>query len=175
MANKIERITTEYIRTEDRIRLCGQIDNDTATLWLTQRLANGLAVHMCQWLENSLPDKVAQAPSEDKARVQAFAQQSANAVTQARAKDEPPVVAKTDNQEWLIHSIQVQANDKLIRLLFQGAEQQEVYLEMGSASLRQWLNILCKNYKAAQWPDQHWPEWMKDDAPVIKTQARQIH
>ena len=43
----LHRITTEYIDSEDRIRLTGQLaSGDTVVLWLTQRLLNRLVPHL---------------------------------------------------------------------------------------------------------------------------------
>ena len=48
----LQRITTEYSETEDRIRLSGELAaGEVMILWLTQRLFNHLVYHLCGWLE----------------------------------------------------------------------------------------------------------------------------
>lgn len=52
MTDTLQRITTEYIDHEDRLRLAGEdAQGQTTVLWLTQRLLNRLIPHLCQWLE----------------------------------------------------------------------------------------------------------------------------
>lgn len=44
MTDTLQRITTEYIEAEDRIRLAGEAGEKTMVLWLTQRFLNRLIV-----------------------------------------------------------------------------------------------------------------------------------
>ena len=49
---ELQRITTEFIDSEDRIRLCGECSpQQTVVLWLTQRMLNRLVPHLLNWLE----------------------------------------------------------------------------------------------------------------------------
>jgi len=50
----LERLTTEYIPLEDRIRLTGQISRErVVTLWLTHKMLSLLLPNLFNWLEKS--------------------------------------------------------------------------------------------------------------------------
>ena len=52
----LERITTEYVEVEDRIRLTGESeDNQTIVLWLTQRLLTQIISHLLGLIEKQSP------------------------------------------------------------------------------------------------------------------------
>ena len=49
--SELQRITSEYIEAEDRLRLTGEVgEGETETLWLTQRLLTRLLDHLLKWL-----------------------------------------------------------------------------------------------------------------------------
>ena len=51
----LQRITTEYIDQEDRIRLTGELAHGaTVVLWITQRLLNRLIPHLTAWLSRQI-------------------------------------------------------------------------------------------------------------------------
>ena len=53
---ELQRITTEFVDAEDRIRLAGEdAAGEAVVLWLTQRLLNRLVAHLCDWLEQRIP------------------------------------------------------------------------------------------------------------------------
>ena len=95
MTDTLQRITTEYIEAEDRIRLAGEAGEKTMVLWLTQRFLNRLIPHLCQWLDQ----RVGATPLTEVK--QEFAQQKARAELEAQ----PPVRARPDMQGVLIHSV----------------------------------------------------------------------
>ena len=92
--NRLERLTTEYVEREDRIRLSGQLTHgDTVVLWLTQRLLSRLVPHLSAWLARQLAPASSN-PSVQAAHqdiVQGFAQQAAR----AQLVPEPPVRASS--------------------------------------------------------------------------------
>ena len=48
----MERLTTEYVPLEDRIKLTGQISSERiVVLWLTQRMLGMLLPHLFEWLQ----------------------------------------------------------------------------------------------------------------------------
>ena len=54
---KITRVTSEYIETEDRIRLVGLADDgETHVLWFTLRLTNRLIAHCLSILTKFSPE-----------------------------------------------------------------------------------------------------------------------
>ena len=76
----LQRITTEYIESEDRIRLTAITDaEETLILWTTQRLLIRLVAHFLEWLEKEAPE-VSRSSAIDtgaKSALQGMAQQSA--------------------------------------------------------------------------------------------------
>ena len=151
IAPDLQRMTSEYIDAEDRIRLRGQVrESEVVLIWFTQRLLTRLLPHLFLWLEkqtdNSLPKEI----------VQSFAQTAAR----SQLTPEPSVVIQPDALSWLVHSVDVTAEVDSIRLLFKGEQNQQVRLTLRSQQLRQWLSILQALWNKGGWPSGVWPEWM---------------
>ena len=158
--SSLQRITTEYRETEDRIRLAGEArgsegarSGPAVALWLTQRLLNRLIPHLCQWLEQ-------REPALPRGEVlQTFAQQ----VATAALEPQPAVQVSAQHAEILVHSVDVKRSSNRITLVFRGADGAAVAeLSTGSVSLRQWLHILSAQYRKAQWPLTTWPAWLRE-------------
>ena len=80
MTQKLQRITTEYIDREDRIRLTGELAAGTVVvLWLTQRLVNRLVPHLTAWLDRQVTpaSNIPSVQARHQDIVQSFAQQAA--------------------------------------------------------------------------------------------------
>jgi len=156
----LQRITTEYVDTEDRIRLTGEVAaGEVLTLWLTQRLLNRLIPHLCGWLEqqtgNAPLAEVRQEMAQQKARLE--------------LEPQAPVRADAQAQGVLIHSVDLKAATASLALVFKDAAGQEVArLQLQSKPLRQWLGIVHGQYVKAQWPAEVWPAWVQQ-APVSKS------
>ena len=92
---KIKRITSEYIDTEDRIRLIGLTeDGKTHALWFTLRLTNRLVVHCLNLLDQLSPEINKSAiDAQSRNDVQNLVQQSAT----RQIVEEPPVRVKPIN------------------------------------------------------------------------------
>lgn len=149
----LQRVTTEYVDTEDRLRLSGELPGgQTQVLWLTQRLIERLVPHLCGWLEQQT---AAGAPMD---LVQEFAQQAA----QARLEPQARVQAQAGAQSWLVQAIDLTIGEGAITLLFKpeisGAAVSR--LTLPAEAMRQWLAIVLAQYQLAQWPLQAWPDWM---------------
>lgn len=159
----LQRLTTEYIDAEDRIRLAGEdSQGQTVVLWLTQRLLNRLVPHLCQWLDQ----RVGATPLTEVR--QAFAQQKAR----AELAPQPPVKADADTQGVLIHSVDLKTANAGMGLQFKGVDGNVVAsLQPQPRALRQWLNIVFDQYRKAQWPTEVWPAWVAEAKP-LETPAR---
>ena len=153
----LQRITTEYIEHEDRIRLtCELAAGDVLTLWLTQRMLNRLIPHLCRWLEQ----QTGNAPLAEVR--QEMAQQKARLELERQA----PVRADAQAQGVLIHSVDVKAPKASLALVFKESTGQEVArLQLQTKPLRQWLEIVHGQYIKAQWHTGVWPVWV-EQAPV---------
>ena len=164
---ELQRITTEYIDTEDRLRLSGEVGAQATVVvvWLTQRLLNLLIPPLCKWLERQsdvmtgagnptigLPTDV----------VQSFAQQAAVAALEQQAPVRAPVHASMFQSGGLVDGVQLLLGDHGVVLRFQLQAQggDGIQLTLQTQLLRQWLNIVHDQYRQAGWPLDIWPVWL---------------
>lgn len=156
----LQRITTEYIDIEDRIRLAGPLVSQAiVALWLTQRLLNRLVPHLLGWLEQ-------QSGQGAMGEVfQGFALQAAMATLEPL----PAVQSPPQSQAMLVHTVNLVATEETVQLTFccVGAapasdSSDAMVLILRAQSLRQWLGILYDQYCAAQWPLTTWPDWVTE-------------
>lgn len=166
----LQRITTEYVEAEDRLRLSGErLDGSTVVLWLTLRMAVRLVPPLCGWLEQRTAG--AGAPLE---LVQEFAQQAALAALEPA----PPVRVSSEVRSWLVHSVDVNIRDDLVQLGFKAEGQGEVIARIAFAPqpLRQWLGILHAQFRKAGWPLAAWPDWVAEARPqALAGQGAVLH
>ena len=107
------RLTTDYVESEDRVRLIGETGPDaTQVLWLTRRLLDRLLPPLLAWREKEAADT----PRADV--LQSFAQQAARAQLEAQA----PVRAATDSPGWLVTHVALTPADEAMRLVFHGGD-----------------------------------------------------
>lgn len=150
------RLTTEFVDIEDRIRLSTElVRGEIVVLWLTQRLLNRLVPHLAAGLEketqHTLRGEV----------LQAFAQQAAVATHAQEAATQPPVIPTLSVQQWLVHAVDVNAGPGGAALKFRGQEPtQSVDLTINPVQLRQWLSILRSQFVTAGWSLSAWPDWL---------------
>lgn len=161
----LQRITTEYIEREDRIRLSGQLaQGDTVVLWLTQRLVNRLVPHLSAWLAGQVAPASStpsvQAIHED--IVQGFAQQAAR----AQLASEPPVSAASPLAVWRVDAVDIAQGEGALALTFKGEAGEQMLVTLSAQPLRQWLGIVYEQVVCGQWPTTAWPAWMQADAPA---------
>ncbi|MGZ4955646.1 MAG: hypothetical protein ACXV8Q_11080 [Methylobacter sp.] len=162
MTQTLQRITTEYIDFEDRIRLSGELDNaEPVVIWLTQRLLHRLLVALLRWLGRQDTD----APSAE--ILQSFAQQAARAELAVQV----PVSAGESSAVWLALSVDIAQSEQSISLTFRGAEGQDATLTMETKPLRQWLSILHEAYINAEWELDVWPGWLRESAKETQRQG----
>ena len=164
----LERLTTEYIPLEDRIRLTGQISEErVVTLWVTQRMLSLLLPHLFEWLQKKTEKSAKAAKSRDKSIsniVQTFAQEAA--IAALTNQDQTPVRPAGAHGELLIHSIDITSGDLGIRIGFKAESTHEdfrlINLTMEHEPLRQWLHILYTQSRQGDWTLRCWPDWMTE-------------
>jgi len=161
--NTLQRITTEYVECEDRLRLSGELANgDTVVLWLTQRLVNRLVPHLTAWLDKQVAPASAipsvQAIHQD--IVQGFAQQAAR----AQLAPAPPVRAAASQPGWRVDSVDIAQREDAVVLTFKAEAQASATLTLAAQPLRQWLGIVYEQYLRGEWPTTVWPGWMEASA-----------
>jgi hypothetical protein len=162
--NELQRLTSEYIEAEDRLRISGQLGSgETVVMWMTQRLLNRFLPHLCLWLEkqgsDSLPVEIAQS----------FAQEAAT----QELRPESPVTGHENALEYLVDSVDITPEPGTMRLVFRAGGDQQSHVELPSTALRQWLSILHSQWLLAQWPGELWPEWMQGNLENAKGEDAQ--
>lgn len=168
MTTELQRVTTTYVETEDRLRLSGELaPSQTVVLWLTQRLCNRLLPPLFAWLEGQTIGQASVARAEAHAELlQGFAQQAARAQLPAA----PPVEATAPSAIWRVETVDITRAPTAVRLTFKSDAGEAIRLLLTSQALRQWLGIVFDQYVKAEWPTAIWPVWMVDSSPV-KAQA----
>jgi hypothetical protein len=168
MVAAISRLTTEYVDTEDRLRLSGEIANAApVAMWLTQRLALRLIPALLRWLDGQAgaasAENSAVAPSStgemQKEVVHGFAQEAAVAELKAHQR-----VQAAASDGWLVQSIDLAPTGQQIALIFRAADGRAAGLGMTAQELRQWLAIVHAAWIRAEWPSALWPDWMRREA-----------
>lgn len=149
---ELQRITTEYVAVEDRLRLSGETaDGRTMVLWLTQRLMNLLAPQLTGWLERQ--------EAAGGGALQEFAQQ----VAEASLVVQPPVRATSPETDWCVVTVDIaQGPDGVTLVLRSHDDARQVRLPMPTEALRQWLAIVRNQYVLGAWPTTAWPAWMSE-------------
>jgi hypothetical protein len=161
MHNELQKITTQYSETEDRIALTGQTAaGDTYLIWFTRRALSRLLPVILEWIEK----QGGSSASAD--LMQEFAQQAARADLVPQA----PVQAGEGSRSWVAQSVDIHRDEQQLRLTFRhGADHASLGLDPLAA--RQWLNIVHDTFVLAEWPLQGWPAWLCDSAPAMATPA----
>ncbi len=163
---ELQRLTTEYIEAEDRMRLTGEIrPGETLVLWLNQRLLLRLLPHLFLWLEKQGGGVF---PAEIE---QSFEQAAATRDLGA----EPPVQRASDSKSWLVEAVDMTAGDQALRLSFRRDDEEPVSLTLAALHLRQWLTILHALWGVAEWPREVWPGWMIESVSQKPGAQRQLH
>lgn len=182
----LQRVTTSYVDSEDRLRLAGETaQGEAVVLWLTQRLLARLLPIFFQWLEQHQTGTTSESDADVRswARaaaeqghadwLQSFAQQAAVAGLVAQ----PPVQTAQARGSRLVHSVDVQGvvaeqcDGAALRLTFKGPQEPPGAfigahgLTLAPPILRQWVAIVYDQYRAAGWPLDLWPDWVKQ-SPV---------
>jgi hypothetical protein len=172
----LQRITTEYVDTEDRIRLSGEVeDNLPIVLWLTQRLLTQLITHLLGLIEKQSLD-VATADSANPAPASSLMQGFAQQAAQAELAPEIPVRATDSAQSWLVLAVDFSLSPEgALVLVFkrdagtaaqqEGEDAGKATLTVEAKQLRQWLGIVHAQWQRAGWPLKFWPTWMDEQMP----------
>lgn len=149
----IQRFTTRYSETEDRILLQVELTVDsTATLWLSLRFLIRLIPVLIQQIDKS------EERDAHFAMLQHFNQQLAISSLKPSAN----VKISDNNLSFLVVSADVQRNEESVRIIFR-LEDREYFLILNNTELRQWLWIIYKAFQSAEWPLNLWPSWFQGE------------
>lgn len=169
---ELQRLTTEYVDLEDRIRLSGEsAPGEAEVLWLTRRLVDRLVPHLCAWLEKQGGMGLASEDAGVADALQGFALQAAL----QSLVPQPPVASEQARRSWLVQSVDVTAGDGALQLVFRGEGDARVSLVLQAQALRQWLGILHAQCVAGEWPLEAWPSWLTEPIPAGTPHAMVLH
>ena len=180
----LQRMTTDYIAHEDRIRITGACaDGGVVVLWLTQRLLGRLVPPLCRWLEGAAHPGLPASPAQrmGAAVAQQAVQGFAQALARAQLSPQAPVPAERAAQQFVVDSVQLTSHAQAVRLVFMPAADvdaavaavaDEVILTLSQQLLRQWLGVVHAQCRLAAWPDGVWPAWVQQAHPSAPAGAR---
>lgn len=139
---RLERVTTEYSATEDRVRLSGAVPGGaTIVIWLTRRLLEKLLPVLLDTLHREGGEDHRFPPRE------------------VAAKPQTPVRADESGVRWLARQVDINPSRGGLVLTFRGGEEDQATLGLSMMQLHQWLAILYAAYAKAEWPLTPWPAW----------------
>ena len=164
---RIQTFTGRYDPVEDRLRL-DAVDaaGEKQAILLTRRLVDRVIPVLVSHLEGKTPEGVpadlAQGMSQSRAR-------------QARQTGEatPAVAADAETPTWLCRTMHFQKADHGLNVIFTDDTQTDAVMPMVEANLRAVLDILFDLYRRANWPTELFPEWMKAEATVTISPAKE--
>ena len=179
----LQRVTTSYVDSEDRMRLAGETAQGQAVvLWLTQRLLARLLPIFFRWLEQHQTGTTSESDADGRSLTRAAAEQGHAEWLQSFAQQaavaglvaQPPVQTAQAQGSQLVHSVDVQGvvteqdDGAALRLTFKAPQEPSASgalvgaygLTLAPLILRQWVAIMFDQYRAAGWPLDLWPDWV---------------
>ncbi len=171
----LQRLTTEYIEKEDRVRISGKgIDGEFESFWLSQRLLIRLIRYLVSAIEES--------PSSDEPtsvtdlRTNTLFNEMAQQVAQQTLPAQAPVVTPQEGNPWLVLEVDVSKVQQRIKLVFKSARSKHTELLLDKNQLRQWLSILFRLWQQAEWPLSVWPDWILNTSkPAATSTINPLH
>ena len=175
MNSGLTRVTTEYSEIEDRIIMKGsKTDGRVCAVQMTQRLMSRLVLHVTKWLESGSEAPPSDSPSKD-SEIKNWLQGSAQEKASSSTPIEKPVELGENSESWLAHEVDITQGPSGIKFLFKSPSGNSVELELSKETARQWLNIIFKVWKAAEWTLAPWPKWIKQSEKIEPIAGLPIH
>lgn len=168
----LQRLTTEYIEFEDRMRISGEgVHGELLAFWLTQRLLTRIIRFLVTAIEQSSTQ--ATAKSAPDARTSALVNELAQEAAAQSLIQQPPVVASNSEKIWLVNEVDINKSDQYFTLRFKNMDAAPADVIFDHQQLRQWLVIVFNLWQKAEWPLHIWPEWITGTAknPASKTKS----
>jgi hypothetical protein len=153
-------LTTSFREAQDRLHIAAKDDAGQVTgLWLTRRLADRLMRKLTARLDGV--SQVAQAENQSRAAVHVWQQ----SVAQAQQPTAKPVPEPSPDKEALIESVDIAQVDHRLKLVFHCTGVAPLALTVDGMQLRQWLGVVYRNYRLAEWATESvWPTWFAEAA-----------
>jgi hypothetical protein len=156
---ELHRLTSEYIESEDRLRLTGEDQQGNALcLWLTQRLALRMISHLVELIAKGSPEALQNPTHDDDANdlLQSFAQEAAT----SNIEPQQAVDSSKATKSVLVNEVDISRSPEgVVGFVFK-SDTEQVALGFEAQQLRQWLTIIYAQWLLAEWPTQVWPQWI---------------
>jgi len=161
--NKINKITIDYMPAEDRFRATTLLEDGSGlVMWLTQKMLNKLVSGLVGVFEERLAVPETQVDAkpisqrETRVAAQFWRQAEADLTIQGAARAE---VKEGESPQVLIDGMRLRQHHDTYFLHFAWG-QQSVYLPADETWLRQFMRILYRRYREAEWSTAGvWPVW----------------
>lgn len=170
-ADGVARFTTEYSRTEDRIRLSIELnDGRVRVLWLTRLLATRIVEQLVKIAE-AIASKASFGSVSEPVERQRMSQQAA----QSEMTRQSPVRADdgAEAQNHLITAVSVRLQSGALYLDFKVDDTVVQAMPFSESALRQWIGLLYKNFSYGNWSEDIWPKWIT--APANTSSAERLN
>ena len=149
---RLRKVTCIYSEVEDRIRMSALTqEGEPVVFWLTLRLCSRLVRALCVHLEHS----VSNSKLVDVGLLLSCQQRDA----EWQHEPSEPVSYSVGVRSALPEKVALSCSKEGAALLFSNVNFEDAQLQMSSLELRQWLAILYRQFKTADWPMSVWPEW----------------
>ena len=174
----LQRITSEYVATEDRFRLSGITDTGgEVSYWITQRLLLRLLNFLLDWLESHREELERQAASDMLGpMVTKPVKRSAQADTkvsqvpeEADESDEADEAGKEESSEEeqddaaeLLFEADIRIAPSRITVVFKPRNSEHAQLSLQLDEAWQWVAIIHTLWRRAEWNLSVWPDWIEE-------------
>ncbi len=157
MSTVLKRVTTEFVASEDRIRVAGLTeDGQKVVLWLTRRMLGLLLPVLLQQLDAQFASEL----REHRDALQEFAQQAARDTLERTER----VAADAQAETLLVTSVDVGQMEQGTLLTFRNEAETSYRLPLRGEALRQWMHILYQADCNGNWQLPQWPAWLTGDS-----------
>ncbi len=175
----LQRITSEYVATEDRFRLSGITDKGgEVSYWVTQRLLLRLLNFLLDWLETHREELERQAatdmlgpvvtkaakrsaPTGGKVSGEVAGDEEADEKKTGSATGETAEEDKAATAELLFEA-DIRISAARITVVFKPRESEHSQLSLQLDEAWQWVAILHTLWRRAEWNLSAWPDWVEE-------------
>ena len=173
----LQRITSEYVATEDRVRLSGITDRgNEVSYWVTQRLLLRLLNFLLDWLETHREELERQAAAEmlgpmvtkaAKRSARAGEKVSREEASSGGAEEKEGEAGETAEEDKaataeLLFEADIRIAASRITVVFKPRKSEHSQLSLQLDETWQWVAILHTLWKRAEWNLSAWPDWVEE-------------
>ncbi|MCE1274275.1 MAG: hypothetical protein LWW75_07115 [Chlorobiales bacterium] len=151
----LTKVTQLYVPEEDRICMTAEDrDGHSLAFWLTQRICRQLVPVLCRHLDRITP--VRKIVSRD--------MQLACRQQHSEWHFQPSEPVRIENGARMVLPLKIDYvfTGELASLIFPAGGNENAELSLNAQELRQWLSIMYRLFRHAQWPTDVWPVWFAE-------------